>query len=408
MGRKCIGFALAAVFCLAIAPAARGQMRDVNTRHYRIHTDLNDGLVRDLGTLLDNMYDEYAKRLAIFERGAIPRLEVYLFRTQRDYMDFSQGRLKNTGGVFVADQNLLAAFLELQGRDTLRRTLQHEAFHQFAFNAISPDLPIWLNEGLAQFFEEGLWNGDGLLLGEVPPRRLRQLEADLKGDRLVGFSTLLTMTPKQWSQRLTSNRADGATQYNQSWAMVHFLAMSKDVDGDFLYRPRLLKMLRLLHEGIQADQAFQQAFGKNIPGFERRFIEYARALRATPEATLIEHNDVLADLLIDLGHNGKRFDDIESFRKFVIAGRFRMHYVHGDLEWDTDPDMSHYFCDLAGRRFGQDDLYFSLRSGAPLSDIVCRCGDQLLLRTRFYDGDAGQVDHELAIEPVRASVSVGN
>ena len=408
MGSKCVGLALVALVCLAFAPEARGQMRVLNTSHYRIHTDLNDGLANDLATLLDNMYGEYAKRLAIFERGAIPRLEVYLFRTERDYMEFSKGRLRNSGGVFVPDQNLLAAFLELQGRDTLRRTLQHEAFHQFAFNAISPDLPIWLNEGLAQFFEEGLWNGDGFLLGEVPPRRVRQLQADLRGDRLVSFSALLAMSSKQWSQRLTSNRADGATQYNQSWAMVHFLAMSRDAAGEFLYRPRLLKMLRLLHEGDQADQAFQMAFGSNISGFERRFVEYALALRPTPEATMIEHSDVLADLLIDLSRDGKRFDDVESFRKFVVAGRFKLHYVHGDLEWDTDPDMNHYFSDLQGTPFRSDELYFSLRNGAPLKDIVCRCGEKLLLRTRFYDGDGGQVDHELTIEPIRASVSVDN
>ena len=47
------------------------------------------------------------------------------------------------GGMFLPGRNLLAAFLEGQGRQQLRRTLQHEAFHQFAYNAISPDLPIW-------------------------------------------------------------------------------------------------------------------------------------------------------------------------------------------------------------------------------------------------------------------------
>lgn len=407
MRKTCI-LAMVAMFCLVRTQPARADLRELNTLHYRIHTDLDNALAGELGTLLDNMYAEYAKRLAIFQSGAIPRLEVYLFRTQHDYMDFSKGRLRNTGGVFVPDQNLLAAFLELQGRDTLRRTLQHEAFHQFAFNAISPELPIWLNEGLAQFFEEGLWNGDGFLLGEVPPRRIRQLQADLKGDRLVSFSTLLAMTPNQWSQRLTSNRADGATQYNQSWAMVHFLAMAKDADGDFLYRPRLLKMLRLLHEGARADQAFERAFGNNIAGFERHFVGYGLTLRPTPEATLIEHNDVLADLLIDLSRDGRRFDDIDSFRRFVVAGRYTMHYVHGDLEWDTDPDMSHYFCDLRGTPFRNDELYFSLRNGAPLRDIVCRCGDQLLLRTRFYDADQGQLDHQLSIEPLRATVSIGN
>ena len=409
MGRKCAGVTLGLMLCLALAPAARGELREINTRHYRLHTDLDDDFAQNLGQLLDNMYDEYAQRLAVIAGGAeIPRLEVYLFRTQKEYLKFSHGRLKNTGGVFVPDQNLLAAYLEIQGRDGIRRTLQHEAFHQFAFNAISTDLPIWLNEGLAQFFEEGLWNGDGFLLGEVPPRRIRKLQYDLKYDRMIPFATLLSMTGKEWSQRLWASRADGATQYSQSWAMVHFLAMAKDADGDYLYRPRLLKMLRLLHEGKGSEEAFRLAFGSNIRGFEQRFLEYAGALRSTPEATLIEHQDVLADLLADFNRNGKRFDDAESFRKFVVTGRFHLHYTHDDLEWDTDKNMNTYFSDLKGNLFRPDELFFSLRSGSPIPDIVCRCGDQLQLRTRFYDGDSSLVDHELTIESVRTSVSITN
>lgn len=409
MGRKCWGVALAAVLCLALAPRAQAELREIDTRHYRVHTDLDDALAGELCQLLDSMHDEYAQRLAILGgESAMPRLEVFLFRTQKEYLKFSHGRLKNTGGVFVPDQNLLAAFLELQGRDGIRRTLQHEAFHQFAFNAISGELPIWLNEGLAQFFEEGLWNGNGFLLGEVPPRRLRQLQADLKGDRIIPFPTLLSMSSRQWSQRLAASQADGATQYSQSWAMVHFLTMAKGPDGEYLYRPRLLKMLRLLHEGKGGDDAFELSFGHNVAGFERRFTEYARALRATPEATLIEHQDVLADMLVDFSRSGRRFDDIASFRRYVVAGRFHLHYIHGSLEWDTDRNMNTYFSDLGGKRFTSDDLYFSLRTGAPLPDLLCRCGPELFLRTRFHYGDSGQVDHELNIEPVRYSASIAN
>ena len=137
--------------CLALC-RGRGRGSQIDTRHYRVHTDLDDALARELGQLLDNMSTSTPQRLAILGgESAMPRLEVFLFQTQWDYLKFSRGRLKNTGGVFVPDQNLLAAFLELQGRDGIRRTLQHEAFHQFAFNAISPELPIWLNEGLRSF-----------------------------------------------------------------------------------------------------------------------------------------------------------------------------------------------------------------------------------------------------------------
>src|SRR5881396_318874 len=159
--------ALSLTFFLALllwqppAHAAAGPpgVREFKTVHYHIYTDLDPILAQDLGRRLDVMYEAYASRLRQFNpRGAeVPRFEVYLFRKQSDYLKLTGERLKNTGGVFMSGRNLLASFLDGQGRDALRRTLQHEAFHQFAHALLSPDLPVWLNEGLAQVFEEAVW-----------------------------------------------------------------------------------------------------------------------------------------------------------------------------------------------------------------------------------------------------------
>ena len=392
------------------APArCRAELRELNTRHYRVHTDLDDAFARELGRRMDAMYDEYSSRLAVFKNGgSLPRLEAFLFARQHEYMAFTGWQLRNSGGVFLPAQNRLCAFLDDQGRDQLRRTLQHEAFHQFAYNAISPDLPIWLNEGLAQFFEEGLWNSDGFLLGEVPPRRVRQLHADIRNAHLVSFTKLLRMTPEQWAKRLTASHSDGAAQYNQSWAMVHFLVMARNARGEYLYRARVLEMLRLLHSGKDAPESFQLALGTNVRGFQDRFLEYARALEPTAEATLIENQGVLADLLVDFARKGRRFDDLASFRKFVTAGKYSLHYSRGDLEWDTDPDLNRYFSNLRGELFDSESLFLSQRSGSPVPDLVCRVGGQLALRTRFFDAGADAIDHELLIEPVRGSVSITN
>jgi hypothetical protein len=402
-------FLLSIIVLLPVVSARADEARQFNTRHYLVHTDLDAVLATDLAQRLDAMYDQYSQRLAGFQgHGAVPRLEVYLFRTQQEYARFTGGRMQNSGGVFLPGKNLLAAFLGNLGRDQIRRTLQHEAFHQFAYNAISRDLPVWLNEGLAQFFEEGLWNGDGFLLGEVPPRRLRQLRADLKAERLVPFAELLHISNDTWTARLAESRSKGATQYNQSWAMVHFLAMSQGKGGEYLYRSRLIDMLRLLHAGNSGDEAFRGAFGGNLEGFHDRFLAYAGQLTATAEATLIENQGVLADLMIDFDRSGRRFDDIGSLRRFVIQGRYALHYSRGELSWDTDPDMNNYFCDLAGRPFDSDELYLSVRTGSPLPDLVCRFSGSLVLRTRFHGAEIGTIDHELLIEPIRSSASITN
>src|SRR6266567_889582 len=162
----------------SVARAAHPELRTVQSKYYLLHSDLDDALLYDLGTRMDAMYAEYSRRLSDFDLKEDRKpLDAYLFAKKGDYTTFTDSRYLHTGGIFMAGKNQLAAYLEGQ-RDTLRRTLQHEAFHQFAYKAIGANIPIWLNEGMAQLFEEAIWTGDGFLMNQVPPRRIRQLESD--------------------------------------------------------------------------------------------------------------------------------------------------------------------------------------------------------------------------------------
>ncbi|MGH7213958.1 MAG: DUF1570 domain-containing protein [Tepidisphaeraceae bacterium] len=396
--------ALTMLCFLLCGSTAFADLRTLNSRHYRIHTDLDRDLAEDLSRRLDAMHDEYARRLVDFSGEAVhPRYEVYLFRKREDYLKLIDNRLPNTGGVFIAGRNVLAAFLERQGRDAMRRTLQHEAFHQFAHLTISPDLPVWLNEGIAQLFEEGIWTGDRFLLGQVAPRRVRQLQADMKSKRLLRFEAFLNLTHDDWGEALKEpNSPRGASQYNQAWAMVHFLVYGGEglppVNG-LTYRQRLIAMLKLLHDGRTGASAFKEAFSDNYAGFEGRFVEWARALKATPEASMIERQEVLADLLISLSGKGKTFADIASFREAVLNGGYKLRYSKGDVQWQTEPDMRLYFSDLAGRAFNPEELFFEIRGGSgQLPDIVCRCDGRLQLRTRFH-ASGQKTEREVLVEP---------
>ena len=125
-----------------------------------------------------------------------------------------------------------------------------------------------------------------------------------------------------------------------------------------------------------------------------------KELRPTREATLIEQQSVLADLLTELRSRGQRFDTMQDFQKVAVRDKVRLHYWRGDLQWDTDPDFSTYFSDLNGRPFRTDELYFATRTGAALPDIVCRCSDRLRLRTRFHESH-NDIEHENLVEPIR-------
>ena len=390
-------------FCLLpclFSSAAHADLRVVPTAHYRIETDLVPELADDLSMRLDVMYAEYAGRLprAVEKGKATKKLHVYLFRKRADYLHLVGERFTNTGGLYVSGRNFLAAFLEGQGRDGLRRTLQHEAFHQFVHEAMPNGIPVWLNEGMAQFYEEGLWTGSDFWTGQVPPRRVRQLQLDLKKGRMSDFATLGALTSAQWAQVFTGEMGKGATQYNHAWAMVYFLLHFKDETGREPYKNRLADLFQSLQDGADNRTAFARIF-PDAATIQEKFLVYAQKLAPTPDATLIERQSVLGDLVIALRSREAIPDTFADIRKLLMKVGYRIRYTQDEVKWDSDADVTIYFSDMAGRPFSNRQLTLEPRAGAPMPDIVCRCFDHHQLRTRFYNAD-GKVEHEILVQPL--------
>ncbi len=389
--------AVAALFLVCAAPpraALADRARTYETQHYRIWTDVDGELASDIAKRMDAMYEEYARRFSGFASAhQHEKLEVRIFERRADYVKYTGDRLPHTGGIFIPGRKLLAVFQEGQGRDGLRRTLQHEAFHQFAHSVIGGNVPIWLNEGLAQVFEEAIWTGKGFMVGQVPPRRLRQLQQDMRNRKLIEFKTLLALTEKQWAEGLR-DRDRAGVQYNQAWAMAHFLVYAQGEDGKPLYRNRLLEMLRLCQTGEKPDVAFTRVFSDNHAGFQKRFVEFARGLRPTVEAAYIENQGVLADLLTVVREDGKHPQTIQDFRQELIERGYRLQYTRGGVQWTTAEDVNVYFTDPRGQLMSEKQLFFENRWGSPMPDIVCKALENVEFQTRFYSF-AGKTEYEV-------------
>ena len=396
--RRSICVALVVVFCSAIACA--GETRVVESKHYRVHSDLDPDLTNDLTRRLDLMYDEYARRLSGFDAGGLKlTFNVHLFERHVDYIRFTDNRLPNSGGMFMPGKNALTAFFEKSTRTELQRTLQHEAFHQFAHTHISPNLPVWLNEGLAQVFEEGLWAGDKFYMGQVPPRRLRELRDHMKHRRLVPFDRFLNITPEDWAKEMRRGPERTNQIYTQAWAMAQFLVAGTEPTGQPL-RPRLLEMLRLLHAGRDSQSVFRESFSDNVQGFQDRFVSFARAVQPTAEAVAVEQHQILADMLVDLYRQGTTFTSVSEFREHIIRGQYRMEYTQNGVRWTTDANPVVYFSSAGGNAFGSGELFFQRGSG-PIQDLVCRADHSFNLRAKFHLRPDGSLDSEMLLEPVR-------
>lgn len=129
----------------------------------------------------------------------------------------------------------------------------------------------------------------------------------------------------------------------------------------------------------------------------RHLTIWPRLLKATQNATMIERQEVLGDMLAGLKGRGRTFANVAQFRNYVVAHRMTISYKTGKLRWTSAADPRLYFCDSDGKLLGEKDLYFDPSETAPLPDIVCRSSAERKLRTHFYEGD-GKIEHEVRFD----------
>ncbi|MGC4032469.1 MAG: DUF1570 domain-containing protein [Tepidisphaeraceae bacterium] len=385
---------LIAALTLASTAAFAADDKPIESKHYIIYSDLDRAATQDYARRLDAMYEEYARRLADFPVNSREKFQVHLFKKQSDYRRFTGSRLPNSAGIFIPSMQALAGYEESAGRTALRQTLQHEAFHQFAWQAISQKLPIWLDEGLAQIFEEGVWTGNQFILGQVPPARLRLLKDDIANNRLLPFKTLLAMSRQTYQSRMKDD-AVGRSQYNQAWAMTHFLVFAADDKGTARYRDRLIAWLSDMHAGRDANEAFVANFSGNIEGFEKRFREWAANLQPTPLSVYSDRVSKLAELVRLFKQDGQEFDSVETLRRHLQQGQFHLTEQRDGQTFTLDENALTYLCDINGKPWPGKQLFFERKK--PLPDIVLKSPTGSTIRARFYT--SGQrIDHDLVFE----------
>lgn len=128
-------------------------------------------------------------------------------------------------------------------------TVYHEYTH-YMLRKADKWLPLWLNEGLAQFYENTDIDDKTAWLGETNPEELRYL----KRNDMLPMETLLTIDARS---PFYHDEDKGSIFYSESWAMTHYLIVSDRLQGTH----RLHDYCELLAQGEDSVTAAKEAFG---------------------------------------------------------------------------------------------------------------------------------------------------
>lgn len=236
------------------------RMKAVDTPEYTVYSDLPKPLLEEVVQRLERMVQEYRDRTDFLSDARDTRkLPLYLFSNRADYTD--RGGLKETAGFF--DGERLLAYIGTRPDARAWHVIQHEAFHQYLAGKLGHEVPVWLNEGLAEYFGESMFTGDGFVSGVVPPWRLKRMQDNLKTDKMPSVAEMLAMPHERWNAQMRQEN------YDMAWSLVQFLAHGDDGK----YQAAMVKYVQAARTERQAARAFAEIFGP-ASAVQERWREY--------------------------------------------------------------------------------------------------------------------------------------
>lgn len=254
-----------------VAPDEAPALTRYESKFYIIHTNLPIQRAEMIGSVMDATGKEYDRLFKGFAGVVRQKPEVKVFATKEQYVAALKraafgGNFEFSGGVFNPTDEIVYIY---DGKN-LESGLRHECFHQFAHKVIGGRLPLWVNEGLAEYFADGVFikGPNQLRVGDVPAFRRDVLRNAKEKGLLLSVKKLLTIGGHEWWENMSGPR--GSVQYSQSLALCHLMIHA---DGG-QYAGHFDKFLREIDKGNDGGSSFEKAFGRDITPLQARYDAY--------------------------------------------------------------------------------------------------------------------------------------
>jgi tetratricopeptide (TPR) repeat protein len=282
---KCLLRSVALALCLVDTNFAQAAERwiCVRTSHFEMYTSCEAKQARQMVEVFERV------RLFFLQAGTaknLPETPVKVIAFQSE-AEFAPYRL-NGHAIAFYQRSHQGDLIVLQDLEPVHRPV---AIHEYTHLVISHSrgtLPLWLNEGLAEFYAS-------LLTGQVPQAYLEILNQK----EWLRLSVLLTV---ESSSPLYNSEQESSILYAQSWLLTRMLATSSE------YGPAFPAFLHSLRSGDTAEQSFTAAYGKSLAQVEEDLLRYPRAQnlvamalpRELPDSNAVSQVESLSLLKKDL------------------------------------------------------------------------------------------------------------
>lgn len=255
-----------------LARASAPQWVQVSSPHFTVSTDAGEKKGRHVLYQFERMRWVFHTLFPNTHSDDAAPIEVFATRDQRSFQALepaaylAKGQL-HLGGLFLKtqDQNYILVRLDTENEEHPFAIVYHEYTH-FEFSSTIGWMPIWLNEGLAQFFENTEIRDKDVRMGKPSAEGLMAL-------RQSGLIPLPVLLKVDATSPYYRQEQKGTIFYAESWALTHMLM----IDDRMHKTTHLDEYMRLLSQHRDPVIAAEQVFG-DLNKLQRRLLTTFRTV----------------------------------------------------------------------------------------------------------------------------------
>ena len=260
----------AAVLLFARPGDADQKWARIDTSNFIVIGTVGESRLRSVGTQFEGFREALTKLLSsTITSTAVPTV-VIVFSDDKTFQEFKpvyNGKPVEIGGLFVPRQQINYILIGPPRSTDALRPVFHEYSHLLV-NNVEPGLPVWLNEGLAEYYSSFDLenNGQYVTIGRTIESHYRTLASET----WLPLKELLAT--KHDSPQYNENSRRGVF-YAECWMLTHML-----LHGEPDRRAQLRAYVGELSTGADPVEAWERQFGRE---------DMMKALRAYSERRLI-------------------------------------------------------------------------------------------------------------------------
>jgi hypothetical protein len=253
------GVAVAAWIAMAAVSSAAPQWTYASSDHFEVFTTGGERRAREALASFERVHAFFTDYMNLSPAASRPT-RLIVFSSESEFKPYRANAVSRAYYQSAADRDYIV-MSSLDGES--QRVVVHEYVH-LIIRRSHLDYPVWLNEGLAEFFSTIEPQGSNMAVGRVPADRLAYLNT---GAHLIPIARLLAV---DHGDPEYNTSAHAGTFYSESWALVHMLMT------DSRYRPHAHAFIEAVGNGADARAALTSAFGKTLAAAQNDLEGYIR------------------------------------------------------------------------------------------------------------------------------------